>query len=95
MRRAGSCRHLANDVSGNADNAHYVRLCQIKEDVKHSRHFGIAPPDRGGTYAADPTWLWARHCSDLLGEPFIPIAARRMVHRQESPTGPVPLRGFL
>lgn len=39
-------------------------------------------------YAADPTYPWARHCSELLGAPFIPIAARRMVHRQEGPANP-------
>lgn len=39
-------------------------------------------------YAADPTYPWSAHCTELLGETFVPIAPRRMVHRQEGPENP-------
>lgn len=39
-------------------------------------------------YAADPSYPWAAHCEALLGEVFVPIAPRRMVHRQEGPASP-------
>lgn len=39
-------------------------------------------------YIADPAYPWAQRCSELLGEPFVPIAPRRMVHRQEGPESP-------
>ena len=37
---------------------------------------------------ADPLYPWAQHCSELLGEPFVPISPRRMAHRQEGPDSP-------
>lgn len=40
-------------------------------------------------YASDPAYPWAAHCAELLGEPFVPIAPRRIVHRQEGPANPV------
>lgn len=39
-------------------------------------------------YIADPLYPWAQHCSELLGEPFVPISPRRMAHRQEGPESP-------